>query len=52
MPAAPATAGPIHDLITRRAYLNWKARGCRYDTAVQDWLEAEAEILKELHHGR
>ena len=34
----------IHDMIAHRAYVKWKARGCRSDTALQDWLEAEAEV--------
>jgi hypothetical protein len=35
-------------LIERRAYHKWENRGHRFDSAVQDWLEAEAEIDEEL----
>jgi hypothetical protein len=38
----------IHDMIAQRAYLKWKARGCQSDTALQDWLEAEAEVRTEI----
>jgi hypothetical protein len=48
---APAS-GPIHDRIAQRAYLKWKARGCRSDTAMQDWLEAEAEVKSEIRRER
>lgn len=42
----------IHDMIAKRAYLNWKARGCRSDTALQDWLEAEAEVRTEIRRKK
>jgi hypothetical protein len=45
-------SGPIHDMIAQRAYLKWKAREWRSDTAVQDWLEAEAEVKSEIRRER
>jgi hypothetical protein len=41
-----------HRLIERRAYERWKAKGCPRGNAVQDWLEAEAEIDAELEMKR
>jgi hypothetical protein len=35
-------------MIELRAYHKWQVRGERYDSDVQDWLEAEAEIDEEL----
>jgi hypothetical protein len=49
--AAPIS-GLIHDMIPQRAHLKWKARGCRSDTALQDWLEAEAEVRSEIRRER
>jgi hypothetical protein len=37
-----------HRLIERRAYARWRAKGCPGGTALQDWLEAEAEVALEL----
>lgn len=42
----------IHDMIAHRAYVKWKARGCRSDTALQDWLEAEAEVKSDIRCDR
>ena len=36
-----------HQLIERRAYERWRAKGCPSGTALQDWLEAEAELHSE-----
>jgi hypothetical protein len=33
-----------HDMIARRAYSKWQARGYPHGTALKDWLEAEAEL--------
>lgn len=48
----PATFALSHDAIARRAYLKWQTRGRRSGTALQDWLEAEAELKSELSQGR
>ena len=42
----------IRDMIAQRAYLKWKARGRRSDTALQDWLEAEAEVKADIRCER
>jgi hypothetical protein len=41
-----------HRLIERRAYERWRAKGCPSGTALQDWLEAEAELDTELEMER
>ncbi len=41
-----------HRLIERRAYERWRAKGCPSGTALQDWLEAEAEVDAALEMGR
>jgi hypothetical protein len=33
-----------HGRIAQRAYERWLCHGCPSGTAVQDWLEAEAEV--------
>jgi len=45
------SVAPSQEAIARRAYLNWQARGCPGGTDLQDWLEAEAELKKELRQG-
>lgn len=42
----------IHDMIAQRAYLKWKCRGCLSNTALQDWLEAEAEVRTEIRRKK
>jgi hypothetical protein len=42
----------IHDMIAHRDYMKWKIRGCRTDTALQDWLEAEAEVKSDIRCDR
>jgi len=53
-PAAPppmATAAtPVqipHERIAMRAYEKWVQRGRPQGTQFQDWVEAEAELMKE-----
>jgi len=48
----PSNVAASHEAIERRAYLKWQARGCPCGTALQDWLEAEAELKVELGQGR
>jgi hypothetical protein len=36
-----------HQLIECRDYERWRAKGCPAGTALQDWLEAEAELHSE-----
>ena len=33
--------------IERRAYELWRARGCRQDGVLDNWLQAEGEVLEE-----
>jgi hypothetical protein len=51
----PATTSPAntsakipHDKIAMRAYEKWCQRGCPHGTDVQDWMEAENELRKEV----
>ena len=41
-------ARSLHEMIARRAYNRWLARRCPTGTALQNWMEAEAEVEKEL----
>ena len=50
--AAPGPQALRHRFIERRAYEKWRAKGCPSGTALQDWLEAEAEVDTELEMGR
>jgi hypothetical protein len=36
-----------HQLIERRAYEKWRAKGSPSNSALQDWLEAEQEVDTE-----
>ena len=51
-PTAPRRVGPVHTLIALRAHRKWLERGCPENTALQDWLEAEAEVKAEIRRGR
>jgi Protein of unknown function (DUF2934) len=46
--AAPDPLNRRQQLIERRAYGKWLANGRPKDTALRDWLNAEAEIDKDL----
>lgn len=53
-PAKPVTASTVkvpHDRIAMRAYEKWMKRGCPQGTALQDWMEAEAELMSEYSRG-
>jgi len=41
---APKSPNVRHAMIEQRAYQTWKAKGCPKGTALQDWVEAEAEV--------
>jgi hypothetical protein len=45
-------AAAIHEMITRRAYLIWRSRGCPTGTSFEDWLQAEKEVAEEIRRGR
>jgi hypothetical protein len=40
-----------HEQIAKRAYEKWVKRGRPQGTHVQDWLEAEIELKKEVTAG-
>ena len=35
----------LHSLIARQAYTHYSERGCRDGSALDDWLDAEREII-------
>ena len=43
--AATATSAPAPELIARRAYALFQARGGDHGNDVEDWLEAERELI-------
>jgi len=50
-PSATATAAPpalAHEKIAERAKAIWKAKGCPAGRDRENWLEAEAQLRKEL----
>jgi hypothetical protein len=53
--AQPATQPPMmaakipHERIAKRAYEKWVQRGRPQGTALLDWYEAEAELMKEMN---
>jgi hypothetical protein len=40
-----SSSGDLHALIAKRAYERYGARGYQHGSALDDWLEAEREIL-------
>ncbi len=38
--------------ISQKAYELWKERGYREGYALQDWLDAEAVVMEEIHEAR
>jgi len=38
--------------ISQKAYELWKERGSREGHALQDWLEAKAVVMEEIHEAR
>jgi len=40
--------GLMRRLFARRAYQLYEARGCLDDFDLQDWLQAEGEVLEQL----
>jgi hypothetical protein len=45
-------AGSSRDAIAAEAYSLWLARGCRQDSAIEDWLEAEARVTAGRPDGK
>jgi hypothetical protein len=46
-----ATVKLPHEKIAMRAYEKWCKRGQKHGNHVQDWLEAERELLSEFRLG-
>jgi hypothetical protein len=40
------------DRIAKRAYELWDARGRREGYHLEDWFDAEAEVMEEIHEAR
>jgi hypothetical protein len=56
--AGRSAANPIElpdgmwERISQKAYELWKERGSREGYALQDWLDAEAVVMEEIHEAR
>ncbi len=56
--AAVSAQNPIElpdgmwERIAKKAYELWEARGRREGYALQDWLDAEAIVMEEIHEAR
>jgi DUF2934 family protein len=48
----PPRRDPITEAIARRAYELFLARGAQHGRALDDWLQAERELLDAAHSGR
>ena len=46
-PAPSGTAKPACEHVAQRAYEKWMKRGCVHGFDVQDWAEAEQEVMAE-----
>jgi len=47
VPEAVSSSSAVgHEDIARLAYSCWEARGCPYGSPEEDWLRAEAELLR------
>ena len=42
----------LWDRIAAKAFELWRERGCREGYALQDWLDAEALVMEEMHEAR
>ena len=49
-PNAARAKGPTHDQIAQKAHEIWLKNGCQHGQDRQNWLEAEAQLKKELGH--
>jgi hypothetical protein len=43
-----AQSKQLHELVAKRAYEKWCKRGRPCGTHLQDWFEAEQEVMKEM----
>lgn len=54
----PSAGKPIElpdgmwDRIAQKAYDLWEERGCRVGHDLEDWLDAEAIVMDEIHEAR
>ena len=54
----PSVTTPIElpegmwERINQKAFELWRDRGCREGYALQDWLDAEAAVMEEIHEAR
>ena len=42
----------MRDRIANKAFELWQARGCRDGHDFEDWLDAEAMVMEEIHEAR
>ena len=42
----------MRERIARKAYELWNERGCREGRDLEDWLDAEAIVMEEIHEAR
>lgn len=42
----------LWERIARKAYALWEQRGRREGRDVEDWLDAEAQVMEEMHEAR
>jgi hypothetical protein len=47
--ADASTARPSHDEIARLAYSHWEARGRQGGSPLQDWFDAERELMGRIN---
>jgi hypothetical protein len=44
--------GGMWDRIAKKAHELWEERGCRDGHNLQDWFDAEAIVMDEIHQAR
>ena len=42
----------MRERISRKAYELWQERGCRDGQDLENWLDAEAIVMEEIHEAR
>jgi hypothetical protein len=42
----------MRERISSKAFELWQARGCRDGQDLEDWLDAEAIVMEEIHEAR
>lgn len=42
----------MKDRIAKKAFELWQERGCRDGHDFEDWLDAEAVVMEEIHEAR